>query len=186
MTGHDVFDWEGSDEHVEAVIRAYGKKMMENPKSYAFVSMANSCLKAGKTKMAMEVLDKGMKQHPTLLSAHICKARIYIESEKFDDAGKILQRVIDQKPENLLARKLMAFIHLKRDEPEEGIKQLEAVRELEPDHKVPRVLHKKLLAAVGPAETDEAGGLSESQQLVLNTLEGWLTSAQKMKEKVSA
>lgn len=186
MAGHDVFDWEGSDEYHETVIRAYGKKMMENPKSYAFVSMANSCLKGGKVKMAIEVLEKGMKHHPNLLSAHICRARIFIESEKFDDAGKILQRVITQKPENLLARKLMAFVYLKKDEPGEGLKQLEAVRELEPNHKVPHVLQKKLLAAMGLTAAGKPDGISESQQLVLNTLEGWLATTQKMKEKISA
>ncbi len=180
MTGHDVFDWEGSDEYHEAVIRAYGKKMMENPKSCVFVSMANSCLKAGKVKMAMEVLEKGMKQHPALLSAHICKARIFIESEQFDDAENILRMVIRQKPENLLARKLIAFVHLKKGEPEKGLKQLEAVREFAPDHPVPQVLHKKLLEAAGEPH------VSESQQLVLNTLEGWLATARKMKEKIPA
>jgi len=148
--------------------------------------MANSCLKAGKLKMAMEVLVKGMKHHPNLLSAHICKARILIESGKFDAAGKILQKVIAQKPENLLARNLMAFVHLKNNEPEEGLRQLEAVRKLEPNHKVPQALHKKLLDAMGIDAAGEAGGVSESQQLVLNTLEGWLAGAQKMKEKIPA
>lgn len=186
MTGHDVFDWEGSEEYHEAVIREYGKKLMKRPKSYVFVSMANSCLKAGKTKMAMEVLEKGMKHHPNLLSAHICKARIFIESEQLDDAEKILQRVIAKKPENLLARKLMAFIHLKKDEPEEGLKQLDAVRELEPNHNVPQVLHKKLLAEMGLASAGKPDGISESQQLVLNTLDEWLATAKKMKEKISA
>ena len=186
MAGHDVFDWEDLDDYHDAVIKAYGKKMMKNPKSYVFVSMANSCLKAGKLKMAMEVLNKGMKQHPNLLSAHICKARIFIESENFDNAQIILQKVIVQKPENLLARKLMAFVHLKKDEPEQGLSQLEAVRKMEPNRNVPHFLHKKLLAAKGLAAKDEDGGVSESQQLVLNTLDGWLAAAQKMKENIPA
>jgi tetratricopeptide (TPR) repeat protein len=127
------------------------------------------------------VLEKGMKQHPNLLSAHLCKARIFIETGNLDEAGTILQRIIDQKPENLLARKLMAFVHLKRDEPEEGLEQLDRIKEIEPDHKVPQALHSKLLAA-----RESLGGISESQQLILTTLEGWLKNAEKMQGKVSA
>ena len=187
MAGRDVFDWKDSDEYHEAVIREYGKKMLKNPESFAFVSMANSCLKAGKVRMAADVLEKGMKHHPNLLSAHICKARILIETEKLDEAGEILQNIIIKKPEHLLARKLMAFVHLKKGRPEDGLAQIEKIREIEPNHEVPQVLHKKLLNLKKLQAVIEKHPVSDApQQLLLSTLESWLSRAETMKEQATA
>lgn len=165
------FDWQGSDEHHDAVIRAYGKMMIKNPKSFVFVSMADTCLKAGKTRMAMEVLEKGMKQHPHLLSAHLCKARVYVETGSLDSAERILLNIIRKKPCNIYARKLMAFIHLKTGRPEEGLEQLDEIKRIEPGHKLPQPLHKKLLASTNR---------NERQKTTIQTLEKWLDNSSKM------
>lgn len=167
----DEFGWRGSDEHHNAVIRAYGKMMMENPKSFVFVSMADTCIKVGKTQMAMEVLEKGMKHHPSLLSAHLCKARVYIEAGKTNNAENILLNILEKKPANLHARRLMAFIHLQTDRPEEGLKQLDEIKKIEPRHKLPQVLHKKLLARQKK---------NNRQKTTIKTLERWLDNSAKL------
>lgn len=171
MGGTEEFGWRGSDEHHNEVIRTYGRMMIENPKSFVFVSMADTCIKVGKTRMAMEVLEKGMKHHPSLLSAHLCKAKVYIETGSLNRAEEILLNIMEKKPGNLHARRLMAFIYLQTGRPEEGLKQLEEIKKLEPRHKLPQVLHKKLLACQNR---------NERQKTTIKTLERWLDNSAKM------
>ncbi|GMT42725.1 MAG: hypothetical protein IEMM0002_1136 [bacterium] len=170
-----VSGWRGSDEYYDALIRTYGRKMIKNPRSYAFVSMANTCLKAKKPKMALEVLKKGMEHHPNLLSAHLCRAKIYIEINQLGRAMDMLVNIIDQKPENLHARKLMAFIHLKVGRPEEGLEQIDEIKKIEPYHPPPAILSKKLLAL-----QELHKKRVERRKMIVSTLEQWLSNSSSM------
>lgn len=156
----DELDWHGSEEYYDAVIRSYGKMMLKNPRSYVFVSMANTCLKAGKTRMALQVLEKGMKHHPRLASARACKARILIHLNKSHKAREILEEVLREDPKNILARRLMALTCLENGEYREGLEYLEEITKIWPNHQPLKKLYQKLEAGLNK----DVYGLDDSEE----------------------
>jgi hypothetical protein len=82
--------------------------LAKNPSSYVFVSMASECARAGKNKMALAVLEKGLTFHPTLGSALTMKGRVLASLGRATEARDILTRVADSDPDNLLARRILS------------------------------------------------------------------------------
>lgn len=81
--------------------------LAENPSSYVFTSMASECMRSGRNKMALEVLERGLKRHPTLRSALTLKGRALISLGRAEEARGILEGVVRADADNLLARRLL-------------------------------------------------------------------------------
>ena len=72
--------------------------------------MASECMRSGLNQMALDVLEKGLKRHPTLRCALTLKGRALILLGRANEAGVILGRVVEADGENLLARRLLEKI----------------------------------------------------------------------------
>ncbi len=150
------FDWRDSAEYYDAVIRKYGKMLLENPRSPVFVSMANTCLKAGKLRMARDVIERGLKRRPNLVSAKVCKAHIFIDMGMYAEAREILMPIAQKMPENVLSRRLLAQVCLKTKDYSDGLKWLEEIKNVWPSYRPPERLHRELKAGLGGYDLEEA------------------------------
>lgn len=81
--------------------------LAKNPSSYVFVSMASEFMRSGRNKMALEVLERGLKLHPTLRSALTLKGRALISLGKAEQARELLAGVLRADADNLLAKRLL-------------------------------------------------------------------------------
>lgn len=172
----------------EALIREYGKIMLKNPSSYVFVSMADTCLRAGMPRLALDTLEKGLRFHPGLASATVLKGRALMALGRWDDARLTLLQALENGAENVLARKLLARVFLETGEPERGVELLEEIRALWPKQGPPGRLYHDLKMAIeksGSAGSPSAAGqgADAGEPGTIETLERWLKNANKMMVK---
>ena len=161
--------------------------MMNDPRSFAFVSMADTCLRAGRAKMALEVLEKGLRFHPELNAAHAQKGRALMALGRFAEAKQSLGYAIQNSAQNVLARKLLARLYLETGEPAKGMALLDEIRRLWPDHEPPIKLHDELRGAIEKERAkrdrdyrEERERPDDGQREARETLERWLGNAKKM------
>ncbi len=175
----------GSEQSYMQTISQYCRMVLKNPRSCVFVSMANTCLHAGKANMALEVLEKGLRHHPSLPSALTLKGRALMELGRTGEARQALVVAASSSRENVVARKLLAQLYLESGEPEKGLELLDDIRSLWPEHEQPQTLYAQLKQAVesktgtaGPA--DKTPGENRQKNEAISTLERWLNNATRM------
>lgn len=177
-----------SREWHDAVIREYARMMVKNPRSHIFVSMADTCLRAGRAKMALEVLNKGLRWHPALNAAHVQKGRALMALGRVGEAKQSLGYAARSNAQNVLARKLLARLYLETGEPARGMEVLDEIRRLWPDHEPAKILYDELRGAI-EKEMGEKGRREEGEPSddgrrdALDKLERWLGNANKMMVK---
>src|SRR4030042_6854097 len=92
-----------------------------NPKSEAFIPLAQAYLKKGRFVEAMVVCKKGIKANPTLATGRLVMANIYLAQTKHQKAIDELNNLIKTSPEHPDALRLMGTINLKLGKKDEGI-----------------------------------------------------------------
>lgn len=162
--------------------------MVKNPRSYVFVSMANTCLRAGRAKMALDVLNKGLRWHPALNAAHVQKGRALMALGRVGEAKQSFGYAIRSNDQNVLARKLLALLYLETGEPARGMALLDEIRRLWPDHEQAKKLYDELRGAIEKEMKDGNRGVAperpdDGRRDALDKLERWLGNANKMMVK---
>jgi tetratricopeptide (TPR) repeat protein len=65
-----------------------------DPTSRVFLQLAEEYRHQGRVKEALEVLDRGLKEHPGYLSALVAKGRCHLELGEPEPARAVLERVV--------------------------------------------------------------------------------------------
>ena len=174
----------GSEEPYGQTLAEYSRMMIRNPRSFVFVSMADTCLRAGKPKLALEVLERGLRHHPNLASALTLKGRALMELGRPGEAREPLLRAVGGG-ENVLARKLLAQLCLESGEPEKGLELFDEIRRLWPGYEPPQPLMEQLKQAAGTkpqtdAPTKQPRENNGRRDEAISTLERWLDNATRM------
>jgi tetratricopeptide (TPR) repeat protein len=156
--------------------------MAKNPRSFVFLPLGNTCIQAGRLKLANEVINRGLSYYPKLNSALLAKARILLARDRSAEAEKIINIVLERDPVNFLAKKLMAETCLNLGKPDEGLACLDSVRREAPKKNIRQKLYEMLLAQKAGKEKGVATEqvFEEKENKVINTLERWLNKASKM------
>lgn len=105
----------------------YLAALVKDPKSKAFVPLADAYRKAGMLDEAIQVAKDGLKYNPGYISGRFVLGRCYYEKEMFKEAEEELQRVVKSNPENADAQRLLARIQEKQGRLEEAIKTWDIV-----------------------------------------------------------
>ena len=83
----------------------------------AFLQLAEEYRRAGRFADAIRVLEPGLKEHPTYLSAQLALGRTRLEMGDGAAAAEILSEVLAKDPSHLLAYKLLAEARLRSGDP---------------------------------------------------------------------
>jgi tetratricopeptide (TPR) repeat protein len=126
--------------------------------------MASECMRAGRNKMALEVLERGLKLHPTLRSARTLKGRALISLGKTEQARELLEGLVRADADNLLAKRLLNKVG-------PGFQKAEA----------PGVKKAGGPAAGAGSGPEKTAAASPDAQRV-KTLEKWLGNAARMRK----
>ena len=86
------------------------RKLEKEPGSRLFLDLAREYYQAGRLDQAAEVCSKGLRHHPSYLSARVLLGRTYHDLGRSDEARFEMETVLAQAPDNLLARRVVAEI----------------------------------------------------------------------------
>jgi len=130
-----------------------------DPKSRAFLQLAEEYRRAGRLPDAVHVLEVGLKEHPTYLSAQVALGRCLVETGAADAAVEILERAVARDPTQLVASKLLVEAYLAKSQPAKARERLDLYKlfndrdvEIEPLEARIRALENPSVASL-PATT---------------------------------
>jgi tetratricopeptide (TPR) repeat protein len=89
-----------------------------DPSSRIFLQLAEEYRHQGRVKEALDVLDRGLKEHPGYLSALVAKGRCHLELGEPEPARTVLERVVKQDATQMVANKLLVRAYLDTGEPD--------------------------------------------------------------------
>ena len=96
-----------------------------DPSSRVFLQLAEEYRHQGRVKEALEVLDRGLKEHPGYLSALVAKGRCHLELGEPEPARGVLERVVKQDATQMVANKLLVRAYLDTGEPDRARERLD-------------------------------------------------------------
>ena len=102
------------------------------PKSEAFIPLAESYLNIGRYVEAMVVCKKGINAHPEISIGRLIMARIYVAMGKNQKAIEELENLLKSKPQEITALVQLGTILLKQGQEEKGIETLKKALDLDP------------------------------------------------------
>jgi tetratricopeptide (TPR) repeat protein len=96
-----------------------------DPTSRVFLQLAEEYRHQGRVKEALEVLDRGLREHPGYLSALVAKGRCHLELGEPEPARAVLERVVKQDATQMVANKLLVRAYLDTGEPDRARERLD-------------------------------------------------------------
>ncbi len=90
------------------LLEKYERLYRENPKSKVFVPLAEAMRKLGRVDEAISLLKKGIRKHPSFLSAYVGLASCFQDKENFELVYSTLLAHVQQNRDNLRLQKLFA------------------------------------------------------------------------------
>lgn len=130
-----------------------------DPKSRAFLQLAEEYRRAGRLGDAVHVLRAGLEEHPTYLAAQVALGRCLMESGDPEAAVELLERAVARDPTQLVANKLLVETYLARGQAGKARERLDLYKlfndrdaEIEPLENRIRALEGQLPASV-PAKS---------------------------------
>ncbi len=89
------------------------KQLLGDRKSKAFIPLAEEYVKAGMLREAALVLEDGLKEFPTFITALVALGRVCIQLDDIPRASEVLQEAVKISPDNVLAHRMLARLSVK-------------------------------------------------------------------------
>jgi len=143
--------------------------------STAFARLAEAYADSGNYQKALELLERGVRQHPGYLPAHILRANYLLELNHPFKAEEALREAITIDPANPLALRMLLELELKREAAGRGMtaKKLASINPGDP-------LASKVLSE----ETQEPSPFTTRSVAELYESQGYLTEALRIYKEV--
>ncbi|HSS51391.1 MAG TPA: tetratricopeptide repeat protein [Thermoanaerobaculia bacterium] len=96
-----------------------------DPSSRIFLQLAEEYRHQGRVREALEVLERGLKEHPGYLSALVAKGRCLLELGEPERCREVLERVVKQDATQMVANKLLVRAYIETADPERARERLD-------------------------------------------------------------
>jgi tetratricopeptide (TPR) repeat protein len=123
-----------------------------DPTSRVFLQLAEEYRHQGRVKEALEVLDRGLKEHPGYLSALVAKGRCHLELGEPEPARAVLERVVKQDATQMVANKLLVRAYLDTGEADRARERLDLYSLLNDSDPEIEELRRRLRAMEQPSQ----------------------------------
>src|SRR5436309_4973059 len=130
-----------------------------DPSSGVFLQLAEEYRHQGRVKEALEVLDRGLKEHPGYLSALVAKGRCHLELGEPEPARAVLERVVKQDATQMVANKLLVRAYLDTGEPDRARERLDLYSLLNDSDPEIEELRRRLRAMEQPPQATPTGNV---------------------------
>jgi tetratricopeptide (TPR) repeat protein len=161
------------EESAEDEIHRFEEQFRRQPESLVFARLADAYRKAGDPHRALEVLEDGIRRHADYLSAHIVRARTYLDLGRVEDARSAFERVIEIDAQNLVAIQGLAEIARNADDGLAEIAWLERLVLADPHDPVPGIRLEELRQLAGQESDAEPGPALEHNLDSAATDDAW-------------
>lgn len=145
---------ESGDKTAGEGLRHLSERLQGDPDSPLFLPLARAYQSEGKLEEAIDLCLKGLKRHPSYVSARVALGALYLEAGNLEEGALELKRAIGEAPQNLLARRLLADIYERRGERAAALETLEQLARLSP---LGRELEERMARLRGREEPVPAG-----------------------------
>jgi tetratricopeptide (TPR) repeat protein len=135
-----------------------------DPSSRIFLQLAEEYRHQGRVKEALDVLERGLKEHPGYLSALVAKGRCLIELGEPEPAREVLERVVKQDATQMVANKLLVRAYLETGDPERARERLDLYILLNDSDPEIEELRRRLRAMEQPPQAETAAAVSSPRQ----------------------
>lgn len=106
------------------------ERISKDPKSKLFVPLAEEYKKAGDVEMSIHVLQEGLKNNPSYVTARSFLGRLLVENGDLSAAQKEFEEVVKAIPDNLMAHRKLGDIYVLQDRASEAVKHYKTVLSL--------------------------------------------------------
>ncbi len=96
------------DNDVQREIELLEQRFAENSQGLVFAHLADAYRRAGEFAKAEGLILHGLKNHPNYTSAYNVLGRVYLDSERYEEAQQQFSKVLDLDPHNLAALRALA------------------------------------------------------------------------------
>lgn len=103
------------------------EKLREDPRSLAFVPLADGLRREARFEAAMEVLREGLRHHPEHAPARVVLARLHLDAGRRRSAQAVLEEVARADPENVTAGVLYARMLIEEGRQRDALAVLERI-----------------------------------------------------------
>lgn len=121
----------GSPDRIDPLLAAdidrLATVLAKDPRSKAFMPLAESYIKAGMWQEAAAVLEDGLAVYPGFITAMAALGRVYDQLGQPAKAKTILEDVVKQSPDNLRAHRILARIFSSEGNAESALKSCAAI-----------------------------------------------------------
>ena len=114
-------------------IEEYNKKLTNNPESLVFVPLAEAYRKRGRLDEAIETCLKGLRLHPTYMSARMVLGRAYMEKAMSEKAVVEFCKVASADTNNIMAHTLLGQLYMQQEKYANAIEAYQKVLSLNPE-----------------------------------------------------
>jgi tetratricopeptide (TPR) repeat protein len=142
----------------------------KDPRSKAFMPLAESYIKAGMWQEAAGVLEDGLAVYPGFVTAMAALGRVYDQVGQPAKAKAILEDVVKQSPENLRAHRILARIFAAEGNADSALKSCGAILAVSPHDEEALTIQRKMAGrpaggdqAVPEARPSAAGAVTEPE-----------------------
>ncbi len=143
----------------------YLAALVKDPKSKAFVPLADAYRKAGMLDEAIQVARDGLKYNPNYVSGHFVLGRCYFEKDMLKEAEDEISKVVRINPENADAQRILAKIKEKTGRSDEAIKIWDTVLTLVPNDVEAKQRIEELKKTLQIEEKKEPEGEVEKEEV---------------------
>lgn len=191
----------GSPDRIDPVLAAdidrLATMLAKDPRSKAFMPLAEAYIKAGMWQEAAGVLEDGLAVYPGFVTAMAALGRVYDQLGQPAKARAILEDVIKQSPDNLRAHRILAKIFSGEGNAESALKSCGAILAVSPHDEEALSIQRSV--TLGPADGEQplpknhqtrpieirpATPSDETQQtaVIVARLEAWLRTIQSRRQ----
>ena len=148
----------GSPDRIDPVVAAdidrLATTLAKDPRSKAFMPLAESYIKAGMWQEAAGVLEDGLAVYPGFVTAMAALGRVYDQLGQPAKAKAILEEVVKQSPENLRAHRILARIFSAEGKTDSALRSCAAILTVSPHDEEALSIQRSMAAC--PADSDRA------------------------------
>jgi Tfp pilus assembly protein PilF len=107
-------------------------QLAKNPRSKAFLPLAEEYCKVGMLEEAVSVLEEGLKHYPAFITAMVILGRAYDQLNQPTKARAVLEGAIKLSPDNLRAHRTLIKIYAAQGLTQDALKSCHVILSMHP------------------------------------------------------
>ena len=96
---------------VQKLVGKLTEQLRKDPRSKAFIQLAEEYTKLGYLEDAASVLEEGLQLDPTFVTALVALGKVYVKLDRPAKARETFEEAIKVSPDNLLAHRMLARLY---------------------------------------------------------------------------